>query len=38
VPGFQKIFAAEFGHFLVTISFYKLFSKKIIKKKQVTKK
>ena len=38
VPGFQKIFTAEFGHFLVTIFFYKFFSKKIIKKKQVTKK
>ena len=38
VPGFQKIFTAEFGHFLVTIFFYKFFFKKIIKKKQVTKK
>ena len=30
---FKKIFTAEFGHFLVTIFFYKFFSKKIIKKK-----
>ena len=34
VPGFQNVFTAEFGLFLVTIFFfYKFFSKKIIKKK-----
>jgi len=31
-------FTAEFGHFFVTIVFYKFFSKKIINKKQIPKK